>query len=776
MSLWGWWSNKAAAAPGGANKSAGERSSRPQASRERRTGRSPYSDQYETIVGRGHTRPTAAFGAPTLIWHIGVWPRRMLNEETGGDPCDPHDTADQEHDEARRLFGLRRRAWIEEIDRNLRGLEEGGRLRQGQPGRDKRFLGKPGANKEAPLVDTGSVGMELWWRDPTDARDDSLDNAIRVRLQVDLTADYVTYCFYMDIGRTWDGRPGVGERRTEVLAAVADVQRICKTDRAPSPDTLTPPDDLDPLEDDVLMSARNLLYVRIWEEFTREMGFSLQSLSGERGEVFANFRGLVMPSAVQPSAMGPTSLAKFSGDPKFDADGPEANAVIKAHWPFARRVTPGADYREFIACGVMNWRALYITALGASSQHDPSEDRPRAISDKGETDIGVREDEVEGVADSTINDDRCVWRRRGREGHNHPVRYLLLTKGQPNPRQIGRIVERINAMGTMRLFALKDLGAIRSADGPIRMLGQELDMITGEWSSKRQLVEGLSSFRKLDDARYSPDYDDIQGDLKYVSTPGPTGQLIRLIGRVLYFIVMPGRAKRVFHEEQNNKVLDAKYQLLYRISSRIEGKLIKLGARLDALGSDAVGGLHFRINRSRHYAREFRVLLKTLNVGSVPTWVSYEQFVMRGLQPAFDEISDTGRRLRALRARLGTVTEMIETSALVGQSAATRHNTAVLRSATAILLSILGAVMLRITFPKVWGAIVNWLHGPISQLDAEVSAQLAEMLNRLGPWAVVWAVLLMAALSILYALYRRLAYWLRRPVRGGNPGRFAYEP
>ena len=125
MSLWGWWSNKAAAAPGGANKSAGERSSRPQASRERRTGRSPYSDQYETIVGRGHTRPTAAFGAPTLIWHIGVWPRRMLNEETGGDPCDPHDTADQEHDEARRLFGLRRRAWIEEIDRNLRGLEEG---------------------------------------------------------------------------------------------------------------------------------------------------------------------------------------------------------------------------------------------------------------------------------------------------------------------------------------------------------------------------------------------------------------------------------------------------------------------------------------------------------------------------------------------------------------------------------------------------------------------------------------------------------------------------
>ena len=78
---------------------------------------------------------------------------------------------------------------------------------------------------------------------------------------------------------------------------------------------------------------------------------------------------------------------------------------------------------------------------------------------------------------------------------------------------------------------------------------------------------------------------------------------------------------------------------------------------------------------------------------------------MRGLQPAFDEIADTGRRLRSLRARLGTVTEMIETSALVGQSAATRHNTAVLRSATTILLSILGVVLLRFSFPKVWDAI-----------------------------------------------------------------------
>jgi hypothetical protein len=33
---------------------------------------SPYSDQYETIVAQGHTRPTPTFGAPALVWHVGI--------------------------------------------------------------------------------------------------------------------------------------------------------------------------------------------------------------------------------------------------------------------------------------------------------------------------------------------------------------------------------------------------------------------------------------------------------------------------------------------------------------------------------------------------------------------------------------------------------------------------------------------------------------------------------------------------------------------------------
>ena len=107
-----------------------------------------------------------------------------------------------------------------------------------------------------------------------------------------------------------------------------------------------------------------------------------------------------------------------------------------------------------------------------------------------------------------------------------------------------------------------------------------------------------------------------------------------------------------------------------------------MSAKLDQVGAGAIGGPHFRINRSRYYIKEFTSLLETLEVGSVQTWISYEQFVKRGLGPAFEYILEVGARLATLRARLLTVTEMIETSALVAQSAATRHNTAVLRKAT----------------------------------------------------------------------------------------------
>ena len=106
--------------------------------------------------------------------------------------------------------------------------------------------------------------------------------------------------------------------------------------------------------------------------------------------MFANFRGLALstwgtgkpdelPSI--PGSAGDAAFPRFSGsgglDPEtgYSAKEPnEANAVVKAFWPFIRRITPNADQREYIACGLMNWRALYISALSSARAYEWEEE------------------------------------------------------------------------------------------------------------------------------------------------------------------------------------------------------------------------------------------------------------------------------------------------------------------------------------------------------------------------------------------------------------------
>jgi len=124
---------------------------------------------------------------------------------------------------------------------------------------------------------------------------------------------------------------------------------------------------------------------------------------------------------------------------------------------------------------------------------------------------------------------------------------------------------------------------------------------------------------------------------------------------------------------------DSRDEALQELATNVEKDLIYLSAALDRIGLVARHGLHFRINRSRYYVDEFLTLLASLKIGNIDTWVAYDQFVARGLKPAFDFIDSVGTRLRDLRARLQSVLEGIETSALVIQTSATRSNTAQLK-------------------------------------------------------------------------------------------------
>ena len=335
--------------------------------------------------------------------------------------------------------------------------------------------------------------------------------------------------------------------------------------------------------------------------------------------------GSVKPATPLHASAPSVHFHRFRDKPADGAS--EANGVIKAFWPFVRRINPDADYKEHIACGLMNWRTLFLTSLGAKKTA-----RPGADGSAQGIPAGFLPPES-GEDDPTIRDEINQTHR--------PIRYLFLTKYEPHRRQIGRTVERMSRLGTLRLFALKSYDVIQNADIHIRIRGQELDGIMAWWSKKCADIQ-----KEYDDTR--------KGILEKIKRKG----------------------------EQEKKLNDAKKTRddhLAEATDSAEKRLIEITSSLDKLGQASAGGLHYRVRRSSYYIEQFNALVKILGVGDIPTWIAYNSFAERGLKPVFDLIRQTGERLQALRERLTAVTESIQTSALVVQSSATRENTNVFK-------------------------------------------------------------------------------------------------
>jgi hypothetical protein len=634
-----------------------------------------YSADYNVIRRVGHTRPTPAFGAPTLAWHFGIWPHRENDPNNTTRP--PEEEGNEFHRAAIDGYYERSARMMSQINAFLRAIQEKGRARptDGSPPQLELFepvdphslrpyddvRGRADRDYDGTeLFDDlaqETIGFTLWWGEagPTTAPG---PNDVRVRVQCEWHPDFITLSFFLDVTKPYgavavdvprllegtEGRPfKTLSRRQRMAASVTRVRRISE-DRLKRAASARETGVLTTADATSLLNDASYLYTGIWNEFTRDFklngdgattagGDTLNAVVGETCSVFASFRGLIMPVE---TAEGWTAADSASPRSQFERfanpteDHPtasnEADRVLKAYWPFVRRITPAADNREFVACGIMGNRALYVTALGSLNEAD-----------------GIDE-AADGRAEDTV-DPLPAYNANLPE----PLQYLILTKGDPHRRQIGRIVSRVHALGTMRLFALKDWPVLKNASLHIRMRGQELDEMMRVWSTKRQEIA-------------------LRLDRREIASDGADQEITDLTGAM-------------------------------------EERLLGISAALDTIGRDATGGLHYRINRSRYYVKEFRILLETLRVREIETWLSYTNFVKRGLNPTFDFIDDLGTRLDALRRRLQSVTASIQTSALVAQTSATRQHTQEIKQIARLAsgLNVLGATVAGFTVAQVLG-------------------------------------------------------------------------
>ena len=86
--------------------------------------------------------------------------------------------------------------------------------------------------------------------------------------------------------------------------------------------------------------------------------------------------------------------------------------------------------------------------------------------------------------------------------------------------------------------------------------------------------------------------------------------------------------------------------------------LKKIQHELNSLTSNQqIGGLLYRINRSRYYARNFKLGMQDLRFAPIKGWEPYDAFMHRSLFPTIDHIDGIGQRFEALASRVERLTE-----------------------------------------------------------------------------------------------------------------------
>jgi hypothetical protein len=92
--------------------------------------------------------------------------------------------------------------------------------------------------------------------------------------------------------------------------------------------------------------------------------------------------------------------------------------------------------------------------------------------------------------------------------------------------------------------------------------------------------------------------------------------------------------------------------------TEIQAKLNELTAGPQSRGDQkTIGGLLYRVNRSRYYARDFDQRMTDMLFRRIEGWEPYDIFMHRNLYPIMDHIDSIGRRFDALAARVQRLTD-----------------------------------------------------------------------------------------------------------------------
>jgi hypothetical protein len=405
-------------------------------------------EYYDDLMGGARRKPALPIAGPAVTWHLAFWAPDDLN-----DPNDPNDPT------------LKREIWVKTIEKFILALYHRLKDRKLNPytrslGKEKKQLyllnniyrttDKTGDSPE-PLRTKGATRYQTF-------RVRFYYGSMPVSVSFELHDEYFTLSTIIDLAWPADVEPtpdeegdcatieGLKKDRTAIkrlTKAIKDFNEIAgehykqaKLQRSEK--------DNKPVHRQAFEKPYLNIYHTIWDDFFERIFDcpykAIKEGRSKLGGVFADFRGFVAAVGEKTFISGPgkylskDSLEQRIGIKYFGAREAVHRADVLLPWLKADEGFAQADEAkepdrtepvEFTLSLLLRKRALFATALGAQ-----------------------------------------LSRRRGQQG---PITYIVLAKN-PARWQVGRLIDRLQMLGTLRLAALYNLPHLIRADAQLRNL------------------------------------------------------------------------------------------------------------------------------------------------------------------------------------------------------------------------------------------------------------------------------------------------------------------
>jgi hypothetical protein len=470
-----------------------------------------HSDQYLTLLREAHRRAAPPIGAPALIWHLGFWPTPfpVVYEKSTSDGAyhkraEPKEAA-QDHTNYKIVFNRyveRRWEWLATIDsftqallEKLAGAEKNNGGVTELDTRDYRSFRLKSLNQQC-IDSQFDINHYIDHREsvsfPPASTQDTSHIAFRwhgwlTKCTFVLHTEFLTATFSIDLSKPSTLSQQAGEP-TDFTKELDSLFTLLEQDASGSKRTECTTE-----TETQLASIADCLTTETWAKFAQELlptHHQFYCPLNERlpdqetlrfrvgTELFVDFRGLVLVAHREANReLDKKDEEELSDKPTFGKLGDVAALkAINRLWPLVQACHGGRAKSmsyEFVGCKFLDGRALYVSAIGRSDAKTETEQEL-----PGGAPLPVPPQTIP-TTDWTALSANYLYGDSFKETPR--VKYLLIVRGDdpdfhvPYDRwQIGRLVHRMNLLGTLRIAAIRDIKQLRRAGLSIMLLGQHL--------------------------------------------------------------------------------------------------------------------------------------------------------------------------------------------------------------------------------------------------------------------------------------------------------------